>query len=63
MKNSKRRLSTEDLQDVERQPFFGVNIDWDALAQEHVVGLIEQKLKDKMNTRRFANEFTRLAVL
>lgn len=59
-KNPKRRLGTKGLEDVKRHPFFGPDIDWDAIAQKRVPAPIKPKIKDEMDTSNFADEFTRL---
>jgi len=60
IKNPKRRLGTKGLEDVKRHPFFGPDIDWDAIAQKRVSAPIKPKIKDEMDTSNFADEFTRL---
>lgn len=59
-KNPKRRLGTKGLDDVKRHPFFGPDIDWDAIAQKRIQAPIKPKIKDEMDTSNFADEFTRL---
>ena len=60
MKNPKRRLGSKGLDDVKRHPFFGPDIDWQAVAEKRIVAPIKPKLKDEMDTSNFAEEFTRL---
>ena len=60
IKNPKRRLGTKGLEDVKRHPFFGPDIDWDAIAQKRSLAPIKPKIKDEMDTSNFADEFTRL---
>lgn len=60
MKNPKRRLGAKGLDDVKRHPFFGPDIDWDAIAQKRAPAPIKPKIKDEMDTSNFADEFTRL---
>ncbi|CAF1433382.1 unnamed protein product, partial [Adineta ricciae] len=60
MKNPKRRLGAKGLEDIKRHPFFGPDIDWDAIAQKRVQAPIKPKIKDEMDTSNFADEFTRL---
>ena len=59
-KNPRRRLGAKGLEDVKRHPFFGPDIDWDAIAQKRVSAPIKPKIKDEMDTSNFADEFTRL---
>ena len=59
-KNPKRRLGAKGLEDVKRHPFFGPDIDWDAIAQKRTQAPIKPKIKDEMDTSNFADEFTRL---
>ena len=59
-KNPKRRLGAKGLEDVKRHPFFGLDMDWDAIAQKRVPAPIKPKIKDEMDTSNFAEEFTRL---
>ena len=59
-KNPRRRLGTKGLEDVKRHPFFGPDIDWEAIAQKGVAAPIKPKIKDEMDTSNFADEFTRL---
>ncbi|CAF0997425.1 unnamed protein product [Rotaria sordida] len=60
IKNPKRRLGAKGLEDVKRHPFFGSDMDWDAIAQKRVPAPIKPKIKDEMDTSNFADEFTRL---
>jgi hypothetical protein len=60
IKNPKRRLGAKGLDDVKRHPFFGSDIDWDAIEQKRVQAPIKPKIKDEMDTSNFADEFTRL---
>ncbi|CAF5046058.1 unnamed protein product, partial [Rotaria magnacalcarata] len=60
IKNPKRRLGTKGLEDIKRHPFFGPDMDWDAIAQKRVPAPIKPKIKDEMDTSNFADEFTRL---
>ncbi|CAF1415307.1 unnamed protein product [Rotaria sp. Silwood1] len=60
IKNPKRRLGAKGLDDVKRHPFFGSDMDWDAIAQKRVPAPIKPKIKDEMDTSNFADEFTRL---
>ncbi|CAF3165882.1 unnamed protein product [Rotaria sp. Silwood2] len=60
IKNPKRRLGAKGLEDVKRHPFFGTDMDWDAIAQKRVPAPIKPKIKDEMDTSNFADEFTRL---
>jgi ribosomal protein S6 kinase alpha-5 len=62
MKNPKRRLGSKGLEDVKRHPFFGSDMDWDAIAEKRVQAPIKPKLKDEMDTSNFADEFTRLPI-
>jgi hypothetical protein len=62
MKNPKRRLGAKGLDDIKRHPFFGPDMDWDAIAQKRVPAPIKPKLKDEMDTSNFAEEFTRLPI-
>ncbi len=62
MKNPKRRLGAKGLEDVKRHPFFGPDIDWNAIAEKRVQAPIKPKLKDEMDTSNFADEFTRLPI-
>ena len=59
MKNPKRRLGAKGLEDVKRHPFFGSDLDWDAIAHKRIQAPIKPKLKDEMDTSNFADEFTR----
>jgi hypothetical protein len=60
IKNPKRRLGAKGLEDVKRHPFFGPDIDWEAIAQKRTQAPIKPKIKDEMDTSNFADEFTRL---
>jgi hypothetical protein len=60
LKNPKRRLGAKGLEDVKRHPFFGPDLDWEAIAQKRVSAPIKPKIKDEMDTSNFADEFTRL---
>ncbi|CAF0901123.1 unnamed protein product [Adineta steineri] len=62
MKNPKRRLGSKGLEDIKRHPFFGSDMDWDAIAQKRIQAPIKPKLKDEMDTSNFADEFTRLPI-
>ncbi|UJR38442.1 hypothetical protein I4U23_031110 [Adineta vaga] len=62
VKNPKRRLGAKGLEDLKRHPFFGPDLDWDAIAQKRVQAPIKPKLKDEMDTSNFAEEFTRLPI-
>jgi serine/threonine protein kinase len=62
MKNPKRRLGAKGLEDIKRHPFFGSDMDWDAIAQKRIPAPIKPKLKDEMDTSNFADEFTRLPI-
>ena len=59
-KNPKRRLGAKGLEDVKRHPFFGSDLDWDAIAHKRLPAPIKPKIKDEMDTSNFADEFTRL---
>ena len=59
-KNPKRRLGAKGLEDVKRHPFFGADLDWDAIAHKRLPAPIKPKIKDEMDTSNFADEFTRL---
>ncbi|CAF1659031.1 unnamed protein product, partial [Adineta ricciae] len=62
VKNPKRRLGAKGLEDIKRHPFFGPDMDWDAIAQKRAQAPIKPKLKDEMDTSNFAEEFTRLPI-
>ncbi|CAF1006749.1 unnamed protein product [Rotaria sordida] len=62
-KNPKRRLGSKGLEDIKRHPFFGSDMDWDAIAQKRVQAPIKPKLKNEMDTSNFADEFTRLPII
>ena len=62
MKNPKRRLGAKGLEDVKRHPFFGSDLDWEAIAHKRMPAPIKPKLKDEMDTSNFADEFTRLPI-
>lgn len=60
IKNPKRRLGAKGLEDIKRHPFFGPDIDWEAIAHKRIQAPIKPKIKDEMDTSNFADEFTRL---
>jgi serine/threonine protein kinase len=60
IKNPKRRLGAKGLEDLKRHPFFGSDMDWDAIAHKRIQAPIKPKIKDEMDTSNFADEFTRL---
>ena len=62
-KNPKRRLGTKGVDDVKRHPFFGSDMDWNAIANKRIDVPIKPKLKDEMDTSNFADEFTRLPLI
>ncbi len=61
-KNPKRRLGAKGLEDIKCHPFFGSDMDWNAIAQKRIPAPIKPKLKDEMDTSNFADEFTRLPI-
>lgn len=63
VKNPKRRLGAKGVEDVQRHPFFGADLDWNSVAQKRVHVPIKPKIKDEMDTSNFADEFTRLPLI
>ncbi|CAF3504639.1 unnamed protein product [Rotaria socialis] len=61
-KNPKRRLGSKGLEDIKRHPFFGTDIDWDAILHKRTQAPVKPKLKNEMDTSNFAEEFTRLPI-